>query len=527
MESIRPVLINGEWRKSSGTDTFQAINPLTREPLEGCFPVSPWEEVEEALIAAEKAFVALRSVSNEDRAAFLNNYAARLEARAEELVDTASRETALPVEPRLKSVELPRTVNQLKLAANAAEKASWCLPTIDTQLNIRSMYSALGPVCVFGPNNFPFAFNGISGGDFAAAIGAGNPVIAKANPGHPDTSRLLAEEASAAAEATGMPRGIVQLLYRFSHEDGSRLAAHPLLGAIGYTGAKSPGLKLKQAADTVGTPAYLELSSINPVVILPGALKERANEIISEFSTSCLMGTGQFCTNPGLILLLAGQESDHFISEVQSKFDQAPVGTLLGPNVESQLLSGIECLKSAGAEVLAGGTSDGSKGCCVQNTLMKVTGRQFLKESELLQTEAFGNQSLVVIADDLEELRAVLSCMEGNLTGCIYSSTEGADEDHYNQIEPIIRRRVGRLLNDKMPTGVAVSEAMNHGGPFPATGHSGFTAVGIPASLIRFSALQCYDAVRSSRLPVVLQDTNPTGKTWRRIDGEWTLKDIG
>jgi NADP-dependent aldehyde dehydrogenase len=399
------------------------------------------------------------------------------------------------------------------------------MPTIDTKQNIRSIFAPIGPVCVFGPNNFPLAFNSASGGDFAAAIAAGNPVIAKANTSHPGTSRLLAEAAFAAVQETELPAATVQLLYRTSHADGERLVSDPRVGATGYTGSRSAGLTLKRAADAAGKPIYLELSSVNPVVILPGAIQERGNDLVGQFCTSCLAGTGQFCTNPGLVILLAGKTSDGFIDRLKLAFQEAPIGTLLSKGVEQALTRGVAELTAAGAEVLIGGKSRGGTGYSHENTLLRVSGAQFLRNPEALQTEAFGNASLLVVVENLGEAAAVIDHLEGNLTGCFYTSTQGVDDEAYQLLEPRLRRKVGRLLNDKMPTGVAVSPAMNHGGPYPATGHPGFTAVGIPASLHRFAVLQCYDGVRSDRLPAALRDKNPNGQMWRFIDGQWTRGD--
>jgi NADP-dependent aldehyde dehydrogenase len=433
----------------------------------------------------------------------------------------ASRETALPVEPRLASGELPRTTGQLRQAAVAARTASWRQPTIDTEFNIRSCFGPLGPVAVFGPNNFPLAFGSISGGDFAAAIAAGNPVIAKANSLHPATTRLLAEEANLAANDCGLPRASVQLIYRLNHDDGKRLARDPRLAAIGYTGSRAAGLKLKTEADSVGKPIYLELSSVNPVVILPGALQERADEIAGEFAGSCLMGTGQFCTNPGLIIVFRGEGTSDFIHRAIERFQAAPVGTLLSRNGQATLASALSTLIQAGAQVICGGREGGGAGFSHANTLLQVDGATFLQQPETMQTEAFGNASMLVVADDIRQVTEVVRSLEGNLTGSIYSHTDGQDDDLYDQIVPHLRQRVGRLLNDRMPTGVAVSPAMNHGGPFPATGHPGFTAVGIPAAIHRFAMLQCYDNVRPHRLPNILRDENPN-HIWRCIDGEWT-----
>ena len=522
ISSIQPVLIDGAWTESDSVSTFAPVNPLTKEPTNEVYPVSSIKDVETAIECAAEASDDLLNFDPTTIADFLECYADRIEARRSDLVDMAHLETAYPKETRLGGIELPRTINQLRLAANAVRNRSWMSPTIDTQTNIRSMYAALeGGVVVFGPNNFPFAFGSISGGDFAAAVAAGNPVIAKANSSHPGTTRLFAEEALEAVKNLGLPNGMVQLIYRTHHDVGERLVSHPLVGATGYTGSRVAGLVLKNAADRAGKPIYLELSSVNPVVILPGALQERGAEIAEEFVSSCLLGTGQFCTNPGLMILQKDTGTDLFIQSVSQKFRDAPVGTLLGESVEKGMVAGVQTLQDAGAELVVGGKSGGGTGFCHQNTLLQVTGAQFLSQAENLQKEIFGNESLLVLVDDLDQAHQVLRLLEGNLTGTIYSASDGTDDIAYGRVASILRRKVGRLINDKMPTGVAVSSAMNHGGPFPATGHPSFTSVGIPAAITRFSQLQCFDNVSSNHLPVELQDENPLD-IWRFIDGEWT-----
>ncbi len=524
--TVQPVLIAGAWRTGHHSGTFQAENPATLTPLDEAYPISTWADCSDALDAAVSAFHGLRSVSPETIAAFLEDYAKRIESQADGLVEIAHQETALPKAPRLREVELPRTANQLRQAAQAARDGSWRQATLDTRLNIRSVYSPLGPIAVFGPNNFPFAFNSVAGGDFAAAIAAGNPVIAKANTSHPGTTRLLAELAQQAAGHAELPAGTIQLLYRTSHADGEKLVADPRLGATGYTGSRAAGLRLKAAADRAGKPIYLELSSINPVVLLPGAVHERSSQIEDEFVSSCLMGTGQFCTNPGLVLLLADAASERLVADLGERFRNAPVGTLLSQNTCRALTDSVHSLAAAGAKVVTGGESTGGTSASFHNTLLRVSAKQFIAHPHELQTEAFGNVSLLVVAESAPELRAALEQLEGNLTGTFYIAQDGSDDALYAQLEPVLRTKVGRLLNDKMPTGVAVSPAMNHGGPYPATGHPGFTAVGIPASLRRFARLDCYDNVRNDRLPPALADRNPTGQMWRSIDGRWSQHDV-
>jgi alpha-ketoglutaric semialdehyde dehydrogenase len=527
--ALQPVLIDGAWRESAHAGTFVAENPATGAPLPEAYPISAWQDCDAMLSAATQAASVLRTAPGDQLAVFLENYAGRIEANAAALVARANLETALPVKPRLADVELPRTVGQLRQAAAAAREATWQLPTIDTKLGIRSALAPLGPVWVFGPNNFPFAFNSVSGGDFAAAIAAGNPVIAKANSTHPGTTKLLAELALQALLASGLPPGTVQMIYRTGHADGERAVADARTGAIGYTGARGAGLALKRAADGAGKPIYLELSSINPVAILPGALAERGDAIVQEFVTSALMGCGQFCTNPGLVLLVEGAASENFVRAVGERFQAAPVGTLLSRGVARLLANSVQKLTAAGAKIVAGGTDgDGAlgPGYSYPNTLLRLSGEQFLADPHACQTEAFGNVSLIVVVSDTRQLITALDQLEGNLTGTIYSDTQGKDDAQYEAVVAHLRARVGRLLNDRMPTGVAVSPAMNHGGPYPATGHPGFTAVGIPAALRRFGVLECFDQVREQRLPPLLQNANPL-RAWRLVDGTWTWEPIG
>jgi NADP-dependent aldehyde dehydrogenase len=318
----------------------------------------------------------------------------------------------------------------------------------------------------------------------------------------------------------------VQLIYRTDPATGLKLVSDSRTGATGFTGSRAAGLKLKAAADAAGKPIYVELSSINPVVVLPGALVERGAAIAGEIGGSCLLGGGQFCTNPGLILLMDGPGTEPFINALVQHFDAGAPPPLLSAQVASGLADSIRRLQDAGAELLTGGAALPPPGWRHANTLLRVPAAQFLRKSSELQTEAFGAASLLVVATTVDEAVNVVSELEGNLTGTIYSDTGGTDDGLYERLASGLRRRVGRLLNDKVPTGVAVSPAMNHGGPFPATGHPGFTAVGIPASLRRFAMLECYDSVRPNRLPAALRDRNPNGRMWRLIDLQWTRGDV-
>jgi NADP-dependent aldehyde dehydrogenase len=525
--SQKPVLVGGAWRPARNpAGQFSAEDPATKTKLPDVFPVSGADDVEEACRAAADAAEALRALPREAIGRFLEDYAAGIEARADALVEIAARETGLPASPRLRSVELPRTTNQLRQGAAAVRDRSWCLATIDTKANLRSAYGPLGPVVVFGPNNFPFAFNSVAGGDFVAAIAAGNPVIGKANTGHPGTTMQLAEIAFEAARGAGLPAATVQLVYRTPPEVGFRLVSHPAIAATGFTGSKNAGLQLKAAADRAGKPIYLEMSSVNPIFVLPRALEERSAAIAKELYDSCAMGAGQFCTRPGITVVPRGERGEAFIAEVAALFGAGTPGTLLGGGGVTSIGAALDELVNHGASVVTGGRAADGPRYAFAPTLLRTTGAAFLADPHALQTEAFGTVNLVVVADDVAQMAAVAGALDGNLTGCLYSDTTGKDDEAYAVVEGVLRQRVGRLLNDKMPTGVAVSPAMNHGGPYPATGHPGFTAVGIPASLLRFAALRCYDNVRPHRLPAELRNANPTGKMWRLVDGDWSQRDV-
>jgi NADP-dependent aldehyde dehydrogenase len=524
----RNVLIDGQWRPSRSVESFTAADPRTGKALPEAYPVSCWSDIDIALGAAANAAAALRAMPDAAQriAFFLADYADRIDASAQALVAAASIETALPASPRLSQVELPRTTGQLRQAAAAVREGSWCRPTIDTKAGIRSCLAPLGPVWVIGPNNFPFAFNAISGGEFAAAIASGNPVIAKGHPLHPATTRLLAEAAHEAATAAQLPGGTVQMLYHMAPADGLRLVGDSRLQAVAFTGSRPAGLRLKAAADAAGKLFFGEMSSINPTVILPGALAENCDDIAGQLTTSVLMGTGQFCTKPGLFFVIAGPDTEKFIDSAAARFNAAPAGYLFSESGSAALKSAVRTLQAAGADLIAGTTPGTGPGFGFPNTLLRVPAKRFLGNPEGFQTEAFGNAALIVVADDSRQLLAMLNTLGGNLTGSIYSSSNSLDDALCSEVAAILRPKVGRLLNDKMATGVAVSPAMNHGGPFPATNHPHFTAVGMPAAILRFTQLESYDNVREYRLPPSLRDKNPTGTMWRMIDGQPSTADV-
>lgn len=526
MPTLEPVLIGGQWRASlDAQGSFRADDPARAQAIGPAFPISGAADIEAAMRAAVDAADALSAAPPARIADFLERYAAAIEADADRLVALAQGETALPAEPRLRSVELPRTSHQLRLAAKAVRDYSWTDPVIDTQAGLRAHRAPLHkPVLVFGPNNFPLAFNALAGSDFASAIAARNPVIAKAHPLHPATSQRLAQLAHTALHEAELPTAALQMLYHFGNALGLAWAGDARLGAIGFTGSRAGGLALKAAADKAGVPIYAELSSINPVFLLPGALAERGDALAQEFFASCTMGSGQFCTNPGMVIVPADDHGDAFVAAAARLFGDAEPKVLFSSAVQQNLQRVVTGLREAGAELLVGGHA--GEGYRFQPSLLAVDDASFLAHAQALQAEAFGPVSLIVRTRNAQAMQNVAGAFEGNLTGTLYRASDGSDDAAWHSVAAVLRNKVGRLIANKMPTGVAVSAAMNHGGPYPSTSHPGFTAVGMPAAIRRFTALHSYDNVPDALLPLELRNRNPSG-VQRLVDGQWTNGDVG
>ncbi|NZA25094.1 aldehyde dehydrogenase family protein [Luteimonas sp. SJ-92] len=524
MSGLRQVLVAGGWRDAAEpVGSFRARNPATGEEIGPAFPVSGRDEIAIAAEAAEAAAPELAAAAPARVAAFLEAYAAGIEADAERLAALAHAETALPAVPRLREIELPRTTGQLRQAARAAREASWSHPVIDTAAGLRAAYGPLGrPVVVFGPNNFPFAFNAVAGSDFASAIAARNPVLAKVHPLHPATSEALARIAHDALLEAGLPAATLQVLYHVEPDAGLELVGRRGIGAVAFTGSRAGGLHLKAAADAAGVPFYAEMSSINPVFLLEGALAERGGALAEAYFASCTMGSGQFCTNPGLVVVPRGAAGDAFVAAATERFDAAPAQALFSGQGRDGLHAAVGALLEAGAELLAGAADPERAGFWVGPKLLSVDGGTFLADAaRRLQGEAFGPAGLLVRSDDAAQARAIARALEGSLTATLYRAGDGRDDAEAAALVALLRPRVGRLIVDRMPTGVAVSPAMNHGGPFPAASHAGFTAVGMPGAIRRFAALHSYDHVPDALLPDPLRDGNPL-RLWRLVDGTWT-----
>ena len=517
-------LINGQAVRGAGKP-FQAFDPSKNEALGPDFNAVDAAQVEEACALAGAAFDTFRATSDHERADFLDLIAAQILEIGDELIVRAMAETGLP-RARLEG-ERGRTMNQLKLFAELLREGSWQDARIDTALptrtpprpDLRLRFVGVGPVAVFGASNFPLAFS-VAGGDTAAALAAGCPVVVKAHSAHPGTSELVGRAVVEAVRQSGLPAGVFALLTGSGHGIGDTLVRHPAIQAVGFTGSRSGGTALMAAAAArpQPIPVYAEMSSINPVVLLPGALKARGAEIATGFAASLTMGVGQFCTNPGLVLGIAGADFDRFATAAAEALKPVPAATMLTPGIASAYQRGEDQLAGQPlVEALLRGTSSGCQGA---PSLFKTTGAAFLA-NHAMQSEIFGPASLLIACQDEAELLAVIEGLEGQLTATLQlQDDDEADLAAARALLPALERKVGRILANGYPTGVEVSTAMVHGGPFPATSDGRSSSVGT-AAIQRFLRPVCYQNLPRALLPAVLREPNERG-VWRRRDGALT-----
>jgi NADP-dependent aldehyde dehydrogenase len=503
---------------------FQAIEPTTGASLPEEFSTATPAEIDQACRRAADAFEVLRATPATARAALLRGIAAGLEAGAPEIIDRAHRESALPL-ARLQG-EMGRTCGQLRLFASVTEEGSWVDARIDTadpgrqplpKPDVRSMRRPLGPVVVFGASNFPLAFS-VAGGDTAAALAAGNPVIAKAHPAHPGTCERVGRVLADAVRAAGLPEGTFTLLFDEGHAVGQALVRHPLVAAVAFTGSRAGGEALMRlaAGRPHPIPVYAEMGSVNPVLILPGALHARGPAIAAGLHASFTLGVGQFCTNPGVVLVEEGEAGDAFLANLTGRTAETAAGALLTLGICHAYGTGQERLAALGAERLAQGL-EGSTATACRAAVWQVTAAQALAEPRLLE-EVFGPSTLAVRYRGGEELERLLRELEGNLTASVY-----AEPDELRGIASLLsllETKAGRLLINQFPTGVEVCHAMVHGGPFPATSDGRSTSVGTRA-LERFTRFVAWQGFPQEALPPELQDTNPL-RLWRLVDGAWS-----
>jgi alpha-ketoglutaric semialdehyde dehydrogenase len=516
--------ILGEKLSCDGKVTFQAINPATGNKIETNFYESTADEVNVAVTKADEAFQVYRNKSGKEKAQFLETIAEEILAMGDDLIRRCMEETGLP-EARLVG-ERGRTVNQLKLLAQLVREGSWVDARLDSadperkplpKPDVRSMLRPLGPVGIFGASNFPLAFS-VAGGDTASALAAGCTVVVKGHPAHPGTSELVGLAIQRALKKCNLPAGTFSLVQGRSTAVGLAIVQHPLITAIGFTGSYRGGKAIFDEANKrpVPIPVYAEMGSTNPVFILPGALKERKEKIATDLAASVTQGTGQFCTNPGLVISQSSEDQKHFFSSLVNSVTNIEAGTMLTPEICNAYTNGVERL-SAHPEITTaakGKASDGngSKG---QAYVLQTSVPSFLKHHEF-EEEIFGPSTLAVTASTKEELLQAANNLRGHLTATLHASE--SDLKEYSDLISILEQKVGRLILNGYPTGVEVTHAMVHGGPFPSTTDSKTTSVGTGA-ITRFVRPVCYQNFPSLLLPAELQDGNPSN-IWRLINGE-------
>jgi 2,5-dioxopentanoate dehydrogenase len=507
--------------------TFTGIDPASGTPLDPPYHYASMEDLALAAELAEEAFATYSRLPGRERARFLRHIATGIEAIAAELVERAHLETALP-EARLKG-ELARTVNQLRLFAQVVEEGSWANARIDPaeperkplpRADIRSVLRPLGPVAVFGSSNFPLAFS-VAGGDTASALAAGNPVIVKAHSAHPGTSELVGQVVSESVRACGLPAGTFALLFGAGTKLGGALVAHPAIKAVGFTGSLTAGKSLMQVAASrpEPIPCFMEMSSANPLFVLPEALRSRGPQIAAGLFGSFTLGVGQFCTKPGLVYLPRNEDADAFVAALKAQVEQSAASAMLTDSICRNHTTGVILREShERVETLAQGTMhESAVGAYAAPALFQVNGSDLLADPDLA-TEIFGPSTLVIRYTDAGEMMELAGALEGQLTATLHGSE--ADIAAHSDLIAILERKAGRLIVNGFPTGVEVCHAMVHGGPYPATSESRMTSVGTQA-IYRFARPVCYQDFPQAALPDELKDENPLG-IWRLLNGQFT-----
>ncbi|KIC49229.1 aldehyde dehydrogenase (NADP(+)) [Tateyamaria sp. ANG-S1] len=491
-------LVEGEWVATDAT--------FSSEPAHGpshTFCVGTPDLVARACTAAEAAFETYGYSNRETRAGFLNAVADEIEARGAAITQIGTQETGLP-EARLEG-ERGRTCGQLRLFADHILRGDYLDRRHDTALpdraplprpDLKMIQRPIGPVAVFGASNFPLAFS-TAGGDTAAAFAAGCPVVVKGHAAHPGTGEIVAEAIHAAIQKTGMPAGTFSFIQDNGYEVGSALVQHPLIRAVGFTGSLRGGRALFDlcAARPEPIPFFGELGSINPVFCLPGAIENRAEALGQAWAASLLMGAGQFCTNPGVALVVKGQQADTFVEATVSALQDATPQTMLTDGIAEAYARGVaEIASTHGVQQLVSETSQGRQAVAA---LYKVTSAEW-QANKTLSEEVFGPVGLVIEVEDIDEMVVLAKSFDGQLTCTL--QMEDADMAHAARLLPVLECKAGRVLVNGFPTGVEVADTMVHGGPYPASTNFGATSVGT-LSIRRFLRPVCYQNMPDALLP--------------------------
>ncbi len=514
----------GSARTTHSGAFFHAINPATNLPLEPPYYSASLADVDRATHLAAQAFPIYSLLSGKSKAAFLRLIADGLEASASQIIARANLETALPL-PRLTG-ELARTTGQLRLFATLVEDGSWVDARIDIALPdrtpqprplLRSMLRPLGPVVVFGAGNFPLAFS-TAGGDTASALAAGCPVIVKAHPAHPGASELVAQVIRQAVTASGLPEGVFTLLFDAGFEVGAALVKHPAIHAVAFTGSHSGGRALMDIASSRPRPipCFTEMSSGNPIFILPGALSDPAT-LAQNLFASFTLGGGQFCTKPGIVFLPEHANTESFLATLSGLVQQAQPFTLLTPGIARNYAN--HSAARATLATLAAQAPSSAPGCNANAQLFTTTLDAFLANPNLSQ-EIFGPNTLLVRCPSAADYPHAAQALDGHLTASLFGNEQ--DFSAQRALITILEQKAGRLIVNGYPTGVEVSHAMVHGGPYPATSDARFTSVGTQA-IYRFARPVCFQNFPDSLVPAELQSANPLGIE-RLIDGLSTSK---
>lgn len=502
---------------------FSATSPLDGRELPGRFCLASLDDVAAAMQAAAAAVEPLAGTSGESRATFLERIAEEIMALGDALLERAGLETALPA-ARLTGERL-RTVNQLKLFATLARQGGWLDARIDPgqpdrqplpRPDLRRVKRPLGTVVVFGSSNFPLAFS-VAGGDTASSLCTGNPVVVKAHRAHPGTSELVGGAIQRAVAACGMPAGTFSMLHGEGSVIGTALVRHPAARAVGFTGSRAAGRALCDAAaarpDPI--PVFAEMSSLNPMFLLPGALAERTGEIAKGFVASMTLGVGQFCTKPGLVFAVAGADLDRFKAAVAEAISAAAPASMLSTDIRTAFEHGRDAVCGArGAAVIARAAAADPGKTQAAGIVVATDADSFLANPALAE-EVFGPFSLVVAVPSMEMMETVARRLEGQLTATLHGTPD--DLRAAGGLLDVLATKAGRVIVNGFPTGVEVCYAMQHGGPWPATSDARFTSVGA-AALERFVRPVCYQDVPDHLLPPALKNSNPLGID-RLVDG--------
>lgn len=505
------------------TQTIQAFNPGKNSLLPDKFNIATKDEVGEAVGMAKEAFDRYKNFSGRIKADFLEKISDEIMSLGDELIQRACAESGLP-EGRITG-ERGRTVGQLRMFAELLRNGSWVDARIEKgdpnrkpapKPDIRRMLFPIGPVAVFGASNFPLAFS-TAGGDTASALAAGCPVVVKGHESHPGTNEMVARAIRDAAKSTGMPDGVFSSL-NGGPDVGSMLVQHKEIKAVGFTGSFRGGKAIYDLAQKreAPIPVYAEMGSINPVFLLNERLNQSASEIAENYASSVSLGVGQFCTNPGIIIGLAGKGLNEFKSVLSEKLKETPPGCMLNPGIaENYRKRRAETLVQQGIQSLyEPADTEGTSG---SSAVAMVEALNFLN-NEKFQEEVFGPFTLIVACADNVELIKVAEALKGQLT-VTFMATEDELPEYHNLIN-VCREKAGRIIFNGVPTGVEVCSAMQHGGPFPATTDSKFTSVGT-AAILRFVRPVAFQDCPDSLLPDELKENNPL-QIYRLVNGKMT-----